>query len=95
MRPEVPEIDAPGIPQMDVQVRGSYCRVQAPEDPGVTRNQFGQGKAIYCALPLFEAYHQEGTPVLRKLAAWMLHLVHPPAARSIVLDNAPLTVEVS
>jgi hypothetical protein len=67
---------------------------EKPEGPGVTLNQFGKGKAIYCALPLFNAYQQDGTPVFRKLAAWMLHLVHPAAARTIVVENAPLNVEV-
>jgi hypothetical protein len=66
-----------------------------PEGPGVTLHQFGGGKAIYAAPALFEAYFQEDTPALRKLAAWMLQLVYPIAARSIVLENAPLNVEVS
>jgi putative glycosyl hydrolase-like family 6 (GHL6) protein/glycosyl hydrolase family 42 (putative beta-galactosidase) len=72
---------------------------QAPSEaaagPGVTINQFGEGKAIYCAVGLFAAYYQEGTPVLRKLAAWMLHLAHPPAQRVVVLENTPLNVEVT
>ena len=67
----------------------------APSGPGVTLNQFGQGKAIYCAVRLFAGYHQEGTPVLRKLAAWMLHLAHPPEHRAILVDNAPADVEVT
>lgn len=33
--------------------------------------------------------------MLRELAAWMLQLVYPVGARSIVLENAPLNVEVS
>jgi hypothetical protein len=65
---------------------------ETPEGPGITLNQFGQGKAIYCAVRLFASYHQEGTPVLRGLAAWMLHLALPPARRVIVLENAPLNV---
>jgi len=68
---------------------------EEPQGPGVTLNRFGKGQAIYCAAPLFSAYHLEGTPVLRKLAAWMLQLVHPLEARGIVLENAPLNVEVS
>jgi hypothetical protein len=106
-----------GIPQMDVQVRAGYLRIQAttaktlldlvpsagpkqapaeaPEGPGITLNQFGKGQAIYCALPLFGAYYQEGTATLRKLAAWMLQNVYPAASRSIILENAPLNVEVS
>jgi len=66
-----------------------------PQGPGVTLNRFGKGQAIYCAAPLFGAYHQDGASVLRKLAAWMLQQVHPPEARSIVVENAPLNVEVS
>ncbi len=68
---------------------------EAPEGPGITLNQFGAGKAIYCAVRLFASYHQEGTPVLRGLAAWMLHLALPPARRAIVLENAPLNVEAA
>jgi hypothetical protein len=66
-----------------------------PEGPGVTLNQFGEGVAIYCAVRLFTGYYQEGTPVLRRLAAWMLHVAHPPARRAIVLENAPLNVEAA
>ena len=67
----------------------------APEGPGVTLNQFGEGVAIYCAVRLFTGYHQEGTPVLRKLAAWMLHVAHPLTRRAVVLENAPLNVEAA
>jgi hypothetical protein len=66
-----------------------------PEGPGVTLNQFGKGKAIYAAPSLFEAYFQEDTSALGKLAAWMLQSVYPMMARSILLENAPLNVEVS
>ena len=48
-----------------------------PEGPGITINQFGKGKAIYAATSLFEAYCQEDTSALGKLAAWMLQLVYP------------------
>ena len=66
-----------------------------PEGPAVTVNRFGRGRALYCALPIFRAYHQDGTPVLRKLAAWMLEQVHPAEARSLLLENAPVNVEVT
>jgi hypothetical protein len=66
-----------------------------PEGPGVTVNQFGEGRAVYCAAGLFAAYQQEGTPVLRKLGAWMLHQVHPPEQRGILLENVPLNVEMT
>ena len=32
--------------------------------------------------------------MFRKLAAWMLHVVHPAAARTIIVENAPINVEV-
>jgi hypothetical protein len=53
----------------------------------------GSGNSF--AASLFEAYFQEDTPVLRKLIAWMLELVHPAAVRSILLENAPLNVEIT
>jgi hypothetical protein len=68
---------------------------EKPDGPGVTWNRFGKGSAIYCALPLFGAYEQDGTDVLRRLAAWMLHLVHPAESRVIVLEKAPLHVEMT
>ena len=66
----------------------------APQGPGITVNRFGKGIAIYCAVPLFTAYHQDGTPSLRRLASWIFGQAHPPAARAIALDRAPLGVEV-
>ena len=115
-----PELSPFGIPEMDVQVMGSYTRVAArtaqtllelvppyegiksgtpPPDltaagPGVTMNSYGQGKAVYCAVPLFSAYYSESTPVLRNLALWMLELVYPRERRTIALENTPINVEV-
>src|SRR5688500_16324694 len=66
----------------------------APQGPGITVNRFGKGIAIYCAVPLFTAYHQDGTPSLRKLASWIFGQAHPATARAIALDRAPLAVEV-
>lgn len=66
---------------------------ERPEGPGVTLNQFGKGKAIYAAPALFEAYFQDDTSALSKLAAWMLERVYPRAARSIEAENAPPNVE--
>jgi hypothetical protein len=66
----------------------------APEGAAISVNRFGKGRAIYCAVPLFTAYHQEGTPVLRKIASWMLAQVYPLAERTVALDGAPLGVEV-
>ena len=65
-----------------------------PECPGVTINVFGKGKAIYCASQLFDAYYKTSTPVLRKLALWMLGQVYPDSARSIVCGGAPINVEL-
>jgi hypothetical protein len=65
-----------------------------PESPGITSNVFGKGRAIYCAAPLFTAYHQEGTPALGHLAQWMLDTAYPANERTIVLENAPSNVEL-
>ncbi|HEY3454159.1 MAG TPA: alpha-amylase family protein [Bryobacteraceae bacterium] len=64
-----------------------------PAGPGVTINQFGKGRAIYASAHLFEAYFQDDTAALGKLAAWMLEQVYPRTARSLVLENAPLNIE--
>ena len=64
------------------------------EGPGITINSYGKGKAVYCAAQLFDTYYKESTPVLRKLALWMLGLVYPEDSRTIVLENAPINVEV-
>jgi len=108
--------DIAGVPRMDIQVTGSYARVNLagakslvdlvpplgakqapsaqPEAPGITLNVFGKGKAIYCAAPLFTAYHQDGTPALGHLAQWMLDTAYPPKERTITLENAPSNVEL-
>jgi hypothetical protein len=65
-----------------------------PQGPAVTINRFGKGTAIYCAAPLFGAYHQDGTPALRRIASWLYGQAHPTAARSLALEHAPLSVEV-
>ena len=72
---------------------GTAPPAESPEGPGVTINAYGKGKAIYCAANLFTAYYQQDTPVLRKLALWMLGLGYPASARTVVLENAPITVE--
>ncbi len=43
---------------------------------------------------LFDAYYRISTPVLRKLALWMLDYAYPSARRSIVCENTPINVEV-
>lgn len=73
---------------------GMAAPVALPRGPGVTLNQYGQGQAIYCALPLFHTYFAEGTPMLRKLALWMLEQVFPAASRTILLEGAPAQVEM-
>ena len=65
-----------------------------PEGPGVTINSYGKGKAIYCAPQLFNAYYRVDTPVMRKLALWMLDQVYPGDKRTIVLEKTPINVEV-
>ena len=67
---------------------------EMPEGPGVTINTYGTGKAIYCAANIFSAYYRQDTPVLRKLALWMLGLGYPASDRAVVLENAPINVEV-
>ena len=82
------------VPPYEGIKSGTAPPAESPEGPGVTINSYGQGKAIYCGANLFSAYYQQDTPVLRKLALWMLGLVHPAASRTLVLENAPITVEV-
>ena len=65
-----------------------------PEGPGVTVNSYGNGKAIYCAPQLFDAYYRIDTPVMRKLALWMLDQVYPSQKRTIAVKNTPINVEV-
>jgi hypothetical protein len=66
----------------------------APQGPGVTLNQYGKGQALYCAAPLFSSYYAEGPAMLRRLALWMLSVVHPEGRRTIVLESTPPNVEV-
>lgn len=66
----------------------------SPSGPGVTRNRFGKGSAIYIAPELFGAYFRADTPVLRKLILWALWLVYPPEKRTIFIENAPMNVEM-
>jgi len=62
--------------------------------PGVTANKYGRGTAIYCAAKLFDSYFRESTPVLRKLAMWLLDTVYPPSSRKIVVENTPANIEL-
>ena len=73
---------------------GTPPPAEAPEGPGVTVNQYGRGKALYCAAELFGAYFDKDTPVMRKLASWALSLVCPEDSRMIVLENTPINVEL-
>ncbi|MFC1528560.1 beta-galactosidase trimerization domain-containing protein [Candidatus Latescibacterota bacterium] len=66
----------------------------ATEGPGVTVNSYGKGKAIYCAPQIFTSYFKEDTPVIRKLALWILGQVYPNESRTIFLENTPINVEV-
>ena len=65
-----------------------------PEGPGVTLNTYGKGKVIYCATDLLGGYYEKDTPNMRKLADWMLAQVWPAESRRIVMENAPVTVEM-
>lgn len=64
------------------------------EGPGLTINSYGKGKVVYCASPLFTAYYTKNTPVLRKLALWMLDQIYPNESRPIILENTPINVEI-
>ena len=73
---------------------GKTAPAATPRGPGITLNSYGQGRAICCALPLFHSYYAEGTPVLRKLALWLLDRILPSESRVVNLENAPLSVEM-
>lgn len=73
---------------------GNPPPAETAEGPGVTINSYGKGKAIYCAAKLFDAYNTMNMPVLRKLGLWMLGLAYPNNSRTIVLEDAPINVEV-
>ena len=67
---------------------------ESPEGPGVTVNTYGKGKVLYCAADLFGGYYEKATPNMRKLAAWMIEQVYPAESRLIVLEGAPIDVEM-
>ena len=73
---------------------GTPPPAELPEGPGVTINSYGNGKAVYCASELFSGYYTKNTPVLRKLALWMLNLAYPVDSRTLVTENTPINVEV-
>ncbi|MBT4483072.1 MAG: hypothetical protein HOC71_05285, partial [Candidatus Latescibacteria bacterium] len=73
---------------------GTPPPAEFPSGPGVTLNNYGKGKAIYCASELFSGYYVQGTPLLRKLALWMLGLIYPDESRTIAVENTPINVEV-
>jgi hypothetical protein len=62
--------------------------------PGVTLNRYGKGLALYFSPDIFEAYFRYDTPVLRKLILWALGRVHPLEKRTILVEDAPITVEM-
>ena len=80
-------------PYEDIKT-GTPPPAENPEGPGVTVHSYGRGKAVYCCAQLFDAYYRIATPVIRKLALWMLDRVYPSAQRSIVCENTPINVEV-
>ncbi|MFC1574242.1 beta-galactosidase trimerization domain-containing protein [Candidatus Latescibacterota bacterium] len=82
------------VPPYEGIMNGTPPPAEVPEGPGVTLNNYGKGKAIYCASELFCGYYIKDTPVLRKLAHWMLGLVYPEEARTIVAENTPVNVEM-
>ena len=82
------------VPPYEGIKTGTPPPAEFPEGPGVTINTYGKGKAIYCAGELFRAYYEQDTPVLRRLALWMLDLIYPSDSRSIYFENTPINVEV-
>ena len=72
---------------------GKIAPAEAPTGPGVTINSYGKGKAVYCAPHLFHKFMEDNTPVLRKLALWMLDQAYPEKLRTIVFENTPFNVE--
>jgi len=73
---------------------GTPPPAELSEGPGVTINSYGKGKAIFCASELFSGYYIKDTPVLRKLALWMLNLVYPIGSRTVFCENTPINVEL-
>ena len=73
---------------------GTPPPAELSEGPGVTINSYGKGKAVYCASELFAGYYIKDTPVLRKLAMWMLNLAYSVDSRTLVIENTPINVEV-
>jgi hypothetical protein len=82
------------VPPYEGKKTGTPPPAERTEGPGVTINSYGKGTAIYCSSRLFEAYHREDTPNLRKLGLWLLNLAYPEDRRTIVLENTPINVEV-
>ncbi|MFA6470779.1 MAG: beta-galactosidase trimerization domain-containing protein [Candidatus Latescibacterota bacterium] len=82
------------IPPYDDIHTGTAPPALPAAGPGVTLNKYGKGTALYFAPELFGSYFREDTPVLRKLILWALDTVYPAEKRKIVLENAPINVEV-
>ena len=82
------------VPPYEGLRTGTPPPAESPDGPGVTVNSYGRGKALYCAPQLFDAYYRVDTPVLRKLALWMLEQVYPAAGRSIMCEDTPINVEM-
>ena len=80
------------VPPYEGIATGTPPPALGTEGPGVTINTFGRGKALYCAPRLFDAFYKKSTPVLQKLAMWMLEHVFPEDKRSVVID-APGNIE--
>ena len=82
------------VPPYEGIKAGTPPPAEHPEGPGITLHSYGKGKALYCAPALFAGYYSQDTPLLRKLALWMLDLVYPVESRPIILEHAPINVEV-
>ncbi len=82
------------VPPYKGIMRGTPPPAELSEGPGVTINSYGKGKAVFCASELFTGYYVKDTPVLRKLALWMLNLAYPVDSRTVNCENAPINVEL-
>jgi hypothetical protein len=89
-----PYEDLPGVAPYEDMPAGTPPPALTADGPGVTVHQYGKGRVVYCAVDLCAGLFTEANPVLRRLIINLLDRVHPVSRRSIVVDNAPLNVEV-
>ena len=89
-----PYEDLPGVAPYDDMPAGTPPPALQADGPGVTVHRYGKGTVVYCAVDLCAALFTEANPMLRRLIISLLDRVHPVQQRSIIVDNAPINVEV-